>query len=203
MAFIETKDENAVEGAAAEMYADAVASSGYLPNMARIFSHRPEVMTAWEALIGAIKGNMDLRRYEVATLGAARQLRSSYCMLAHSRVLMREGASAEAVKAIATGTRHETISTAEEAILAFAAKVAADATSVTQSDIDALRSEGLGDAEIFDVAATAAVRCFFSKLLDALGAQPDAAYLAMGEDLRAVLTPGRAIEEPDKPQATP
>jgi hypothetical protein len=30
---------------------------------------------------------MDLRRYELATLAAARRLRSSYCCLAHGRVL--------------------------------------------------------------------------------------------------------------------
>ena len=36
-------------------------------------------------------------------------------------------------------------------------------------DIDALRAHGFTDAEIFDLAATAAPAAFFSKLLDALG----------------------------------
>ena len=50
--------------------------------------------------------------------------------------------------------------------------------------LDRLRSLGLSDAEIVDVALAAAARCFFSKALDALGVAPDAKY--------AALDPGRA-----------
>ena len=53
------------------------------PNHERAFAERPEVYAAWRELNGAIKAGMDLRRYELATLAAARRLRSSYCCLAH------------------------------------------------------------------------------------------------------------------------
>ena len=46
-------------------------------NMERAFEPRPEVYAAWRQLIEAIKAGMDLRRYELATLAAARRLRSS------------------------------------------------------------------------------------------------------------------------------
>jgi hypothetical protein len=71
------------------------------------------------------------------------------------------------------------------------------------SDIQALRDEGFTDAEIFDIAATAAARCFFSKLLDALGAEPDSAYLELDEDLRQQLTVGRAISAERDEQVSP
>ena len=48
----------------------------------------------------------------------------------------------------------------------FAEKVAQDATTVTQADIERLRSLGLSDPEILDVVLAAAARCFFSKALD-------------------------------------
>jgi hypothetical protein len=51
----------------------------------------------------------------------------------------------------------------------------------------------LRDAEIFDVAAIAAARAFFTKLLDALGTEPDAAYMGLDEPLRTALTVGRPI----------
>ncbi len=51
------------------------------------FEQRPAVYAAWGQLNGAIKAGMDLRRYELATLAAARRLRSSYCCLAHGTVL--------------------------------------------------------------------------------------------------------------------
>jgi alkylhydroperoxidase family enzyme len=56
-------------------------------NSERAFAERPEVLAAWVQLNGAIKAGMDLRRYELATLAAARRLRSSYCSLAHGTVL--------------------------------------------------------------------------------------------------------------------
>src|SRR5215213_11214218 len=58
-------------------------------NFERAFSERREVLAAWAQLNGAIKAGMDLRRYELATLAAARRLRSSYCCLAHGTVLMK------------------------------------------------------------------------------------------------------------------
>ena len=69
-------------------------SARYLPgvttNYQRAFSERPEVLAAWVQLNTAIKAGMDLRRYELATLAAARRLRSSYCCLAHGTVLLEQ-----------------------------------------------------------------------------------------------------------------
>ena len=56
-------------------------------NYERAFTERPEVYAAWVQLNGSIKAGMDLRRYELVTLAAARRLRSSYCCLAHGKVL--------------------------------------------------------------------------------------------------------------------
>ncbi|MDX6752408.1 carboxymuconolactone decarboxylase family protein [Geminicoccaceae bacterium 1502E] len=88
MAFIDTVPEEQATGATQEMYAKARTAFGYIPNLTRVLSHRPEAMGAWDALLGAIRGNMDLRRHELVTLAAAKALRSSYCMLAHGSVLL-------------------------------------------------------------------------------------------------------------------
>jgi hypothetical protein len=74
---------------------------------------------------------------------------------------------------------------------AAASRVARDATSVTHADVDRLRTLGLTDSEILDVVLAAAARCFFSKTLDALGAEPDAKYSELQPDLRDTLTVGR------------
>ena len=58
-------------------------------NLEIAFADRPAVLAAWVELNSAIKAHMDLRRYELATLAAARRLRSSYCCLAHGSVLHR------------------------------------------------------------------------------------------------------------------
>ena len=77
----------------------------------------------------------------------------------------------------------------------FAEQVVHDATAIRQSDIEKLRARGLSDAEIFDITTAAAVRCFFSKILDALGARPDAIYNDLDDALKQSLTVGRPIED--------
>ncbi|MBB3459688.1 carboxymuconolactone decarboxylase family protein [Rhizobium sp. BK377] len=194
MAFIRTPDASASEKTAS-MYASAEASYGYLPNMYRAFGHRPEVMEHWGTLLASIRGHMSQRRYELVTLAAARELKSSYCMLAHGSVLLRDGFTNDSLSAVADGNEKAPIDATERAIMDFAAKVARDATSVTQQDIDGLKRHGLDDAEIFDVTAAAAARCFFSKMLDALGAAPDHAYAErLDPKLRQNLAIGRPIE---------
>jgi uncharacterized peroxidase-related enzyme len=194
MPFIRTPDASASERTAS-MYASAEASYGYLPNMYRTFGHRPEVMETWGALLASIRGHMSPRRYELVTLAAAKELKSSYCMLAHGSVLLREGFTNGGLTAVATDSEKAPIDAGERAIMAFAAKVVRDATSVTQQDVDGLKKHGLTDAEIFDITAAAAVRCFFSKTLDALGAAPDHAYTErLDPEVRKTLTIGRPVE---------
>jgi uncharacterized peroxidase-related enzyme len=193
MAFIGTVPVDQATGEVRAMYERSQARSGYVPNHTKLFSHRPPVWAGWEALLGSIRGNMDARRYELVTLAAARSLRCSYCALAHGTILRERFYSAAQMAAIADDHTAAGLSPADVAIMSFAEKVASDAGAVTAADVQALRGHGLTDAEIFDVTAAAAARCFFSKVLDALGAEPDAAYAQVEEGLRRRLTVGRDI----------
>ena len=185
MTFIETVAEDQASGATAELYAAEEDAYGFLPNFVRAFSLRPEVYGAWKQLNGAIKSGMDLRRYELATVAAAARLRSSYCTLAHGSVLMDRGfLQPDAVRAVVSDHRTAGLDEAEVAVMDLAGKVVDDATSVEQADIERLRSLGLSDQDILDVVLAAAARCFFSKILDALAAAPDAKYDGLDPALR-------------------
>ena len=85
MTFIETVPEAGAAGAVAEQYGRTVRRSATCRTSPRRSRCGPSVYAAWRQLNGAIKAGMDLRRYELATVAAARRLRSSYCMLAHGR----------------------------------------------------------------------------------------------------------------------
>jgi len=197
MAFIDTIPTDAARGDVADMYETDRAGWGFLPNFTRAYSHRPDVYAAWRGLNGSIKANMDERRYELATLAAARRLRSSYCSLAHGRVLARHMPGA-AVRNIVLGQPSDELDEVDMAVIDLADKVAADATTVTQADIERLRGLGLSDAEILDVVLAAAARCFFSKVLDAVGCEPDSAFNELLEPgLRDALTVGRPIAAAD------
>jgi uncharacterized peroxidase-related enzyme len=162
-------------------------------NFERAFAERPEVLAAWVELNGAIKAGMDLRRYELATLAAARRLRSSYCCLAHGKVLL-EGFG-EPVREIALDHRAAGLDETDIAVMDLAERVVDDASSIEDADLQPLRDLGLSQADIMDVVLAAAARCFFSKTLDALGVRPDASFSSLDPELRGALVVGRPIAD--------
>jgi uncharacterized peroxidase-related enzyme len=160
-------------------------------NYERAFAERPDVYAAWLQLNTAVKAGMDLRRYELATLAAARRLRSSYCCLAHGTVLAEQ--FGERVREIALDHHAAGLDEVDVAVMDLAERVVEDATSITDGDLQRLRDLGLSDTDVMDVVLAAAARCFFSKTLDALCVQPDARYGAMTPELREALVVGRPI----------
>ena len=194
MTFIEPIPEEDAEGATAEMYAADLDEDGYVANSTKAFGHRPAVFAAWRQLGSTIGGSMDRRRYELATVAAARVLRSSYCSLAHGKVLAEQFLGAERTIALATGAV-DALDPLDAEIVRFATLVTTEPASVTASDMERLWALGLSDEEILDVVLAAAARCFFSTVIEALGVQADPAYRALDPELRAALTVGRPIQE--------
>jgi uncharacterized peroxidase-related enzyme len=194
VAFIEPISEDDATGATGAMYQADFAEDGYVSNVARAFSHAPEVMDAWAGLIVSIRDRMDRRRYELATLAAAEQLRSSYCTLAHGVVLASQVYDEQRVVEIVADRSTANLDETDRAVMDLAAKVAADATAVSQDDVDRLKRLGLTDAEVFDVVAAAAARAFLTKVIDGLGFQPDSAFGELAPELRGALVVGRPIE---------
>jgi uncharacterized peroxidase-related enzyme len=194
MPFLETIGETSAEGDVAVIYARDTARMGYLPNYSRLFSLHPEAYEAWRGLISAIARPMDERRYELATVGAASRLRSTYCSLAHGKILADKFYGPEQVRDIIVSPETSALDEVDTLIFGFAAKVADDATTVSEHDIERLRAAGLSDREILDVVLAAAARSFFSKVLDATGTLADSVYNDLDPALRRALTVGRPVE---------
>ena len=203
MAFIDTISEQDVAGEARAMYERQVANNGYVPNYAKVFCHRPEVMTQWAQLLASIKRPMGTRRFELATFVAAIALRSTCCSLAHGRALM-EFFSTEEVLTLARGETPMTMTPAEAALVQFARQVAMDAASVTRRDIDRLKAHGFDDAEVFDIVAAAAGRAFFTKVIESLGVEAEPRLVALDPEVRDALAVGRPVDfaEPARAAAT-
>jgi len=164
-------------------------------NYERAFADRdrPEVLAAWVQLNTAIKEGMDLRRYELATLAAARRLRSSYCCLAHGKVL-REQFDAPVLE-IALDHRTAGLDDVDVAVMDLAERVVDDAASIDDADLQRLRDLGLSERDIMDVVLAASARCFFSKTLDGIGVRPDAHFHELDPPLREALVVGRPIAD--------
>jgi uncharacterized peroxidase-related enzyme len=193
MAFINTILPTDADAGLRDMYLRQQSAWGFVPNYAKVFCYRPEVMARWGQLLAEIKRPMDKRRFELVTFVAAHELCHSACALAHGRVL-KEFFSEAQVLAIAEGRLDGVLNEAEQALVSFARQIANDASSVSAAQVESLQQHGYSDAEIFDVAAAVAGRAFFTKLLDALGVAADSPFLAESEAFRRTLTVGRAID---------
>ena len=195
MPFIDTISPSESRDEVREMYAREQEDWGFVPDYARVFCHRPRVMESWANLLKEIRRPVDEYRVELVTLAAAYESRHSPCSLAHGAKLA-EMIGKEALLAIAAGHEDQVLDPKDVAIWRFARQIARDASQITVADIEELReSHGLSDDEIFDIAANAASRCFFTKLLDALGADADRGFMGLDSDLRHALTVGRPIAE--------
>jgi uncharacterized peroxidase-related enzyme len=171
---------------------------GFLPNYVAAFASRPDVARAWTKLNVTIRDGMDRRRFEIATIAAARALRSTYCTAAHSKFLRDVCGDEPAMRAIAAAAEDTSLDDKDWAVLAFAGKVALEAASVTAADIDALREVGLSDNDIADIVFAVAARGFFTRVLDGFGIRADY-QLGNGFDpeLRDQLAVGRPFALPN------
>jgi uncharacterized peroxidase-related enzyme len=185
--FIQTIRESEAEGKLREIYESDQKSLGYVPNHATVFSLRPEVLEAWRAFQGSIRKNLRLRRYELVTLATAMSLNCRYCLLAHGAILIKNGMSVDQLRTILTDFRNAGLEHQEVAMMEFAQKIARNANEMTQADVAVLRALGFEDVEILDITLTATMRSFASKTFDALGADPDAVYVELEQELSDLL----------------
>jgi uncharacterized peroxidase-related enzyme len=195
VSFVETIRAQDSTGDVRAMYERQQRAWGYVPNYAKVFSHRPDVLAAWANLIAVIRAPVDRRTFELVTFAAANALGSSSCSLAHGKILSENHLSANDVAAI-VDERDDTaaLTAAERAMLRFARQLIRDSSAVTQADIDAMRACGIDDARIVDIACIAAGRAFFANFVESLGCRPDPALADMDPELAAALTLGRPID---------
>jgi uncharacterized peroxidase-related enzyme len=190
MPFIDTIPEAEIGDDVRAMYERQQSFWGFVPNYAKVFCWRPEIMGLWAQLQAGIKRNMDKRRFELVTFAAAHTLRSTLCTLAHGRTLTT-WFSMEDVQLMARGASPSSLTTAEAAMMAFSRKVARGAFLVSAADVEELKAHGFTDAEVFDIAATVGARAFFTTLNEALGVEPEPPLLQLEPEFRKTLMVGR------------
>ncbi len=200
MSFIRTVRPADASGDVRDMYERQEDYWGFVPNYAKSFSHRPEALARWGRLLAELRRPTDDRRFELVTFVAAYALRNSGCALVHGKELANF-IGEDAVLAIANGREADVLPDIDVAIVEFARQVAKDATRVTAGMVERLKyRHDLTDAEVFDIAAIAAGRAFFAKVLDALGTETDATWKVLNADFREHLSIGRPMDlrEPER-----
>jgi uncharacterized peroxidase-related enzyme len=192
--FIDVVTEESATGETADYYASQRAAWGFLPEYVYAFGGRPDVAAAWNTLNYAIRSGMDRRQFELATIAAARVLRSTACTVAHSKFLRDVCDDQATLELIAQDPTGGALEPRDRVIYQFAAKVATDASSIAQTDVDELRAAGLNDADVVSIVYAAGARAFFTKVLDGVGVQPDPQTARTFDDgLLASMIVGRPV----------
>ncbi len=200
MALIKTIPATEATGNVAVIYKHAKEKVGYLPNYVKLLCNRPDIAQLADQLVETIATKMDARLYELATVTAALEMEASYCALDHGKILRDKFLGPQQTEVFARDYRKADLTAAEKAMVVFVRKIVARSSDVMQEDVDELRRHGYSDLDIFNITAATTVRCFMSKLVDALGGLPDHAYTTLEPSLREALIRGRAIETSPSPE---
>ena len=182
------------EGHVAHMYQGDLDVDGFVYSHTQVMAINPEAHEAFEALVRAIVPSIGVRNYELATLAAARAIRSQHCLLAHGRKTLRAQAlDEEQLERVARDYADAGLSDADVALMRFAERLSTDAASMTDADSQALRDVGFSDREIVDIALAAGGRNFFSRTLQALAVPVEDVPGLSPQLVEALLSP---ISEP-------
>lgn len=193
--FIATIDEKDATGEIAAIYRDEAEALGFVMEGTKCWTALPHLSAMVEHLLHAARNNfsLGLTNWRLITLIAAREIPSTYCSHVYAKLLVKDLGSKEQVLAIQRDFRNAGLPARDVAMLAYAERIARDASRITSKDIDALRAHGFGDREVADIAFCASYRCFMSRYFDAVGAMPESVWLDADETFRSAMTVGKPV----------
>ncbi|WP_375484781.1 carboxymuconolactone decarboxylase family protein [uncultured Jatrophihabitans sp.] len=166
--------------------------SGYVDNLTRVWSWRPDVFSGFTVLRDQLQERWSLTALDRAVLvvSTAAARGDSYCSLAWGARLA-ELLDDTTVADLILGS-DEQLDERSRALSAWASKVVRDPNTTTAADAERLRAAGLDDRAIAEATMFVGFRLAFSTVNDALGAQPDAQLAAnVPAAIRDAVTYGR------------
>jgi uncharacterized peroxidase-related enzyme len=193
--FLRTIEEEQATGRVAEIYERQKAQLGLVMDAAKCFTARPDLLPIYTDFSDRIRAgfSLGLREWRLITLIAAKHIPSTYCSHVYGKQLIDDLGSKEAVLAVQRDFRTAGLSDRDVEMLAYAQKIAQDASRISQADLDRLRSVGFLDQQICDIALCAAFRCFVSRFFDATGAGTEAVFIDDDTEFRTSMSVGRSL----------
>ena len=157
--------------------------AGFVPNVMRVLSHRPDEFRAFfayhDALMEGASGLTKAEREMIVVVTSALN-RCPYCVIAHGAILRIRAKNPKIADQLATNYKTAEITARERAILDFAVKVATAAADVSDHDRQAARAAGLTDEDLWDIAAITAFFAMSNRLASATGMRPNEEFYLMG-----------------------
>lgn len=177
--FFPIPDESALPERLQGLFAKARETVGFVPNVFRGFSYRPERLSAWFGhykLLHEPTPGLDEADREMIAVVVSAYNRCTYCIVSHGHALRAALGDEITADYIATNWRHAGLDERRSTICAFAEKLTARPHEMTEADLHGLRDVGLSDHEVWDVAEIASMYNFTNRMALATGQQPNEEY---------------------------
>jgi uncharacterized peroxidase-related enzyme len=157
-------------------YAGAQEMFGFIPNLFRAQSLRPDLIEAESALVWTIllkeKALARAQKEYIFLVCSAANL-STYCVTAHCEIVRGLGLSGPRPEQIAVDHNHTDLPVSDKALLNFALKLNRQSSGIAQKDIQGLRTYGFTDEQILEAVVTVGLAKFANLLSFGFGAVPD------------------------------
>ncbi|MEW6347809.1 MAG: hypothetical protein AB1646_01995 [Thermodesulfobacteriota bacterium] len=155
MSLIKTTPPEQAEGKLAELYASAEQFFGFIPNNVRLLGVSPTILDNQFSMVEYYMSHKTLKTPLLAGIRmmVSKRCRSEYCENANTQMLIRMGVPKEKVEACKADPQQAPFSDNEKAMLGFVLKAVEDPKSVTAQDVEALKTMGWTDQDIFDAVA--------------------------------------------------
>ena len=166
-----------------ERIGEIVEKSGFVPNIFRTLGRRPRELRAFldyhDALMDSDEGLSKAERelVVVATSGANH---CTYCVVAHGAILRIRMKDPHIADQVATNPFGAELSARHRAIVDLALTVSLESASLTEADLEAARSAGLSDDEIWDVGAITALFGLSNRMVHLTATPPNPEFYTMG-----------------------
>jgi uncharacterized peroxidase-related enzyme len=172
MARISLVGRSRTSGAAKEAFERKIAERGNIPNMYRVFAHRPWLLTTMDTHFAAVMGSgtVPLKLKEMLALQTSLENRSRYCSASHTFLAERTGSTPEQIAAL-RDVDGGPFTDREKAALRFGLHMTRDANGMPESVFAALR-EHFDEGEIVEIAAVVGLFAYFNRFNNALGLDP-------------------------------
>jgi uncharacterized peroxidase-related enzyme len=172
MARIRQLGRSEVTGAVRDAFERKIAERGQIPNMYRVFAHRPWILSTMDAHTAAVMGSgtVPLKLKEMLAVQTSLANSSEYCARSHTVSAERLGATREQIASLLDFERGP-FDDREKAALRFGLEMTRHANRITDDVFVELR-EHFEEAEIVEIACVVGLFAYFTRFADALKVEP-------------------------------
>jgi uncharacterized peroxidase-related enzyme len=161
-----------VSGAARDSYERKIAERGNVPNMYRVFAHRPWLLTTMDAHLSAVMGSgtVPLRTKELLALQTSLANACDYGTASETALAERTGATRQQIAA-ALDFENGPFEEKEKAALRFGLEMTRNANEISEETFREL-STYFDEGEILEIAAVVGLFNYFNRINEALAVEP-------------------------------